>query len=83
MLLEDKLGEKMSLINKSDCVIVTNLNHTVRHICYVIDVCSKFLKDFHDYCLFNMSDQIVVRIFFGLFLVEKLKKHSFALQHHQ
>ena len=45
----------MSLIIKIDCVIVTNLNHTVRHICHVAEVCSKMLKDFHDYCLFNLS----------------------------
>ena len=63
----------MSLITISDCVIVTNLNHTVRHICYVIDVCSKLLKVFHDYCLFNMSDQIVVGIVLGCFRLKNCK----------
>ena len=55
---------------------VTDLNHAVRHLCHVVDVCSKLLKDFHDYCLFNMSDQLFVGI-------EKLQKYSFALQHSQ
>ena len=37
------------------------------YICHVVDVCSKMLKDFHDYCLFNMSDQLVVGIASGCF----------------
>ena len=53
----------MSLITRSDCVTVTNLNHTVRHIRYVVNVCCNLLRDFNDYCLFNMFDQIAVRIF--------------------
>ena len=31
----------MGLINKSDCMSVTDLNHAVGHWCYVVDVCSK------------------------------------------
>ena len=50
----------MGLITKIDCMSATDLNHAVRHLCYVVEVCSKLLKDFHDYCLFNMSDQKVV-----------------------
>ena len=73
----------MSLITKSDCVSVANLNHTVRHICYVVDVCSNLLKDFHKNCLFIMFDQIVVGIVFSCFWLKNYKKHSFALQHDQ
>ena len=62
---------------------VTGLNHAVRHLCHVVDVCSKLLQDFHDYCLFNMSDKIVVGIVSSCFVVEELQKHSFALQHDQ
>ena len=57
----------MSLTTKSDFWCVTDLNHVVRHLCQVVDVRSKLLKDFHDYCLFNMSDQLVVGIVFGCF----------------
>ena len=57
----------MGLINKSDCMSVTDLCQTVRCKCHVDDVCSKLHKDFHDYCLFNMSDQIVVGIVFRCF----------------
>ena len=48
-------------------VSVTNLNHTVRHICHLVDVRSKLPKDFHGYCLFNMFDQLVVGIFLSYF----------------
>ena len=48
----------MGLITRSDCMRVTDLNHALRHLCHVVDVCSKLLKDFHDYCLLNMSDQM-------------------------
>ena len=54
--------EKCVLITKSDCMSGTDLNHAVRHLCHVVDVCSKLLKDFHDYCLFNMSDQKLLGI---------------------
>ena len=37
---------KMSLISKSDCMSVTNLNHAVGHLCHVVDVCSKLQKIF-------------------------------------
>ena len=57
----------MGLITNSDCLSVTDLNHAVRHLCHVVDVCSKLLKAFYDYCLFNMSDQIAVGIVFSCF----------------
>ena len=43
----------------------TDLNQTVRYIYHVVDVCFKLQKDFHEYCLFNMSDQLVVGIAFS------------------
>ena len=49
----------MSLISKSDCMSVTDLNHTVGHLCHVVDVCSKLHKDFYDYCFFSVSDQLL------------------------
>ena len=52
----------MGLITKSGCMSVTNLNQTFRYICHVVDVCSKLHNDFHNYCLFNMSGQLVVGI---------------------
>ena len=57
----------MGLINKSDCMSVTDFNHAVRHLCHEVDVCSKLLEDFRDYCLFNMSDQIVLGTVFSCF----------------
>ena len=41
----------MGLITENDFMSVTDLNHAGRHLCHVVDVCSKLLKDFHDYCL--------------------------------
>ena len=41
---------KMSLISRSDCMSVPDLTHAVRHLCHVVDVCSKLHKDFYDYC---------------------------------
>ena len=52
---------------------VTDLNHAVRYLCHVVDVCSKLLKDFHHYCLFNMSDQIFVGIAFSCFWLKNYK----------
>ena len=54
----------MGLITKSDCMSVTDINQTFRYIGYVVDLCSKLHKDFHDLCLFSVSDQLqlVVRI---------------------
>ena len=52
---------------------VTDLNQTVRYICHVVDVCSKLHNDFHDYCLFNMSDQLVIGIVFGCFWLKNYK----------
>ena len=57
----------MGLITKSDCMNVTDLNQTVRYICHVVDVCYKLHRDFRDYCLFSMSDQLVVGIDFSCF----------------
>ena len=57
----------MGLTTKSDCMSVTDLNHGVRYLCHVVDVCSKLLKDFHDFCIFNMSEQTVVGIVFSYF----------------
>ena len=36
----------MGLINKSDCMSFTDLNHAVRHLCHVVDVNSKLQKVF-------------------------------------
>ena len=52
---------------------VTDLNHAVGHLCYVVDVCSKLLKDFQDYCLFNMSDQKLVGISCSCFWLNNYK----------
>ena len=52
----------MGLITKTDCMSVTVLNQTVRYICHVVDVCSKLHKDFHDSCLFSVSDQLIVGV---------------------
>ena len=57
----------MALITKSDCKSATDLNHAVRYLCHVVDVCSKLDKDFHDYFLFNMSNQLVMGIVFSCF----------------
>ena len=73
MYLEGILWEKMGLITKSDCMSVTVLSHAVRHLCHVVDVCYKLLKGFHDYCLFNMSDQIVVGIVSCCFWLKNYK----------
>ena len=52
----------MALITKNDFMSATDLNHAVRHLCHIVDVCSNLLKDLNDYCLLNMSDQKVVGI---------------------
>ena len=57
----------MGLITKCDCMSVTDLNQTVRYICYVVEVCSELHKNFHIYCLFSVSDQVVLRIVFSYF----------------
>ena len=36
----------MGLINKTDSMSVTDLNHAVEHLCPVVDVCSKLQKIF-------------------------------------
>ena len=63
----------MGLVTKADCMSATDLNHAFRHLCHVVDVCSKLLKDFHDYCLFKMSDQKVVGIVFSYFWLRNYK----------
>ena len=57
----------MGLITKRDCMSVTGLNQTFRFIGYVVDVCSQLHKDFHDYCLLSVSDQVAVVIVFSCF----------------
>ncbi len=57
----------MSLLTKADSMNVRDLNCTVRHICHVVYVFSKLIKDFQEYCLFNMSDQIVLGIDYSCF----------------
>ena len=57
----------MGLIAESVCMSVTDLNQTVRYIRHVVEVCSELHECFHDYRLFNMSDQLVVGIVFGCF----------------
>ena len=53
---------------------VTDLNQTFRYIGYVVDVCCKLRKVFHDYCLLSVSDQLVVGIVVSCFLVKNYKK---------
>ena len=60
---------------------VTDLNQTVNYIWDVVDVYSKLHTDFHDYRLFNMSNQLVVGIVLSCFSFKNYKKHTFALQH--
>ena len=57
----------MGLITKSDCMSVTDLNQTFRYTGNVVDVCSKWHRKFHDYCLLSVSDQLVVGIVFSCF----------------
>ena len=63
----------MGLITKSDCKSVTDLNDAVRHLYHLVDVSSKLLKDFHDYWLFNMSDQIIVGNVFNCFWLKNYR----------
>ena len=63
----------MSLITKLDCMSVTGLHQTVRYICHVADVCSKMHEDYHDYCVFNMSGQLVIGIAIGCFRLKDYK----------
>ena len=63
----------MGLITKSDCMSVTDLNQTFRYTGYVVDLFSKVPKDFHDYCLFSVSDQLVVLIVFSCFWLKNYK----------
>ena len=58
----------MDLITKSGCMSVTGLNHAVRHLCHVIDVCSNLLKDLHDSivsltCLIKTSWEMFLVVF--------------------
>ena len=63
----------MGLITKSDFMSVTDLNQTVSYIWHVVDVCFKLHKGFHDYCLFNMSNQLVLGIVFSCFSLKNYK----------
>ena len=63
----------MGLITKSVCMSVTDLNHAVRNLYHLVDVCSKILKHSHEFWLFNMSDQIVVGIVFKYFWLKNYK----------
>ena len=65
--------KQVGLITKSDCMSVTDLHQTVRYIRHVVDVCFKLHEYFHDYCLFNMSNQLVVGIVFGCFCLKNYK----------
>ena len=67
------LWEKLSVITKSDCMIVTDLINAVTFLCLVVEVCAKWLNVFHDYCLFNMSHQKVVGIVFRCFWLTNCK----------
>ena len=64
---------KIGFDNQSGCMSVTDLNQTVRFLCHVVDVCSKLHNDFQDYCLFNMSDQLIVGFVFGCFRLKNYK----------
>ena len=76
----------MGLITKGDCMNVTDLNQTDRYIGHIVDVCSKLLKDFHDYCLFSVSDQLVVWIVFSCFWLKINKnivlRYSMTIKHY-
>ena len=63
----------MGWITKRDCMNVTDLHQTVRYRCHVVDVCSKLHEDFHDYCLFIMSDQLTVGFIFDCFRLKDYK----------
>ena len=63
----------MGLIAKSYCMGDTDLNETFRYLGYVVDVCSKLDKVFHDYCLFSVSDQLVVGIVFSSYWLKTYK----------
>ena len=59
--------QRMPLITKGDCMSVTDLNQRVRHLGQVVEVFPILPDDFHENCLFNMSDQLVVKIVFSRF----------------
>ena len=65
----------MGLFTKSDCMTVTDLNQTVRDTCHVVDICCKLHKDFHDYCLIYMFDQLDVEKVFQFLLNGKPQKN--------
>ena len=65
--------KKLVLITKCDCMNVTDLNHTVRYIGHVVDLCSKVHKYFQDCYLFSVSDQLVVGIDFSCFWLKNYK----------
>ena len=63
----------MGLVTKNDCMGVTDLTETVRFKCHVVDLCCKLHKAFQHYCLFNMSDQLVVGFVFSCFRLRNYK----------
>ena len=66
----------MVLITKSDCMSATDLSQTVRYICHVVDFNSKLPKDFHDTCLFSVSDQLVVGNVFSCIWLKNYKNKA-------
>ena len=58
--LKKNCENKKTLISKSDCMSVTDLNHAVGPLRHVVDVCSKLHKIFFDCCFFTVSDELVV-----------------------
>ena len=52
---------------------ITDLNQKFRYIGFVVDVWSKLHKDFHDDCLFSVSDQLVVGNVFSCFWLKNYK----------
>ena len=76
----------MVLITKSDCMSVTDLNQPFRYIGYVVDLCFKLHKDFHDYCLFRVSDQLVMGIILKCFWLKNydniVLRYSMSLKQH-
>ena len=49
--LKKNCENKKTLISKSDCMSVTDLNHAVGLLRHVVDVCSKLHKHFYDFFL--------------------------------
>ena len=56
------------------------------YVGHVVDVCSKLHMDFDDFCLFSVSDQLVVGIVFSCFWLINYKniilRYSMTIQHY-